>query len=148
MSQPAPTRKRAVLIDTHIWVWLVDGARDQIDAEAVTEVERAAIDGRLFVSVISVWEIGMLEAAGRIRLSTDVHTWIARARRPPGPRIAQLSPTVALESTRLPGDIHRDPADRIIVATARQLPAVLVTRDRRLVEYGAAGHAAVLDAAP
>ena len=148
MSQPAPARKSAILIDTHIWVWLVDGARDQIGMEAVTEIERAALGGRLFVSVISVWEIGMLEASGRIRLSTDIHTWIARARRPPGPRIAQLTPAVAIESTRLPGDIHRDPADRIIAATARQLPAVLITRDRRLVEYGAAGHIAVLDAAP
>lgn len=127
---------------------MVDGAGHQIGPPAVTEIEQAAAAGRLFVSVMSVWEVGMLEAARRIRLSTDVHTWVARARRPPGPRVAQLTPTIALESTRLPGDIHRDPADRIIVATARQLSAVLVTRDRRLLSYGAAGHVTVLDATP
>jgi predicted nucleic acid-binding protein len=63
-------------------------------------------------------------------------------------RLAPLSPAIAVESTRLPGDFHRDPADRFIVATARELGATLVTRDERILRYGAEGFVQVLDATP
>jgi PIN domain nuclease of toxin-antitoxin system len=142
------TPERPLLLDTHALVWSVDGPRREMRATVYPEIERAAAEARAFVSVMSIWELALLDAARRISLSTDIHAWIAIACRPPGMRIAELTPEIAIASTRLPGDIHRDPADRIIVATARQLGATLVTRDRRLLDYGAAGHLAVLDASP
>lgn len=82
----------------------------------------------------------MLVSKGRLTLDRDVGEWVAAALALPGIRLAPLSPEIAVASTRLPGPIHADPADRILVATARHVDAVLVTEDQRLLDYGAAGH--------
>ena len=73
--------------------------------------------------------------------------WVSAALALPGVRLAPIEPAIAVASTRLPGDLHGDPADRLIVATARHLGAVLVTADKQLLAYGALGHVAVLAAA-
>lgn len=88
----------------------------------------------------------MLVSKGRLMLAQDVGEWIQAALALPGIRLEPLSPEVAVASTRLPGALHPDPADRIIVATARRLEATLVTADGLLIEYAAAGHLKVLDA--
>ena len=96
------------------------------------------------VSVISLWEVGMLEAHKRISLTVDVETWTRQALSSPGLSLAPLTPDIALASSRLPGEIHGDPADRMLIATARSLGATLVTRDRRILEYSQAGHVTTL----
>ncbi len=88
----------------------------------------------------------MLVAKRRIRLDRPVEQWVDIALALPGIQLAPLEPAIAVRSTKLPGEFHPDPADRIIVATARSLGATLVTRDRRLVAYGRAGHLDVLEA--
>ena len=90
----------------------------------------------------------MLEAKGRLTLSRGMRDWVRRALGVPGVRLAELSPELALDSSSLPGTVHGDPADRILIATARHLGATLVTRDRHIVAYGEQGLLAVLDATP
>ena len=139
---------RRHLLDTHIWVWYVEGDDRRIPRRVRNVVEPAAERGEAIVSAISVWEVGLLDALGRLQLSAEIRAWTARALRLPGIRFKGLTPSVAIESTRLPGDVHRDPADRILIATARVLAATLVTCDERILDYGAQGHVNVLDARP
>ena len=141
-----PGETAALLLDTHVWVWFVTGDADRLARRVVSRIERAVRDGRCLVSVMSVWEIAMLEAKGRLRLGGAVDAWVAASRRPPGVTIVELTPEIAIESTRLPGEIHGDPADRMLVATARIAGAVLVTCDERILAYGETGHVRVVDA--
>lgn len=135
----------AVLIDTHVLVWLLAG-NERLGTEARKSIQDAALAGELFVSAISPWEIAMLVSKGRLVLEQDVGDWIRAALAQPGIRLEPLSPEVAVASTRLPGALHPDPADRIIVATARHLGARLVTADSLLLDYGKAGHLRTLGA--
>jgi PIN domain nuclease of toxin-antitoxin system len=137
-----------LLLDTHVWVWYVENAAGKFSRKIEPRIERAVARGDVIVSAISVWEIAMLEAAGRLELAVDVRTWVARALSFPGVRLKGLSPSVAIESTRLPGDLHRDPADRILIATARQLGAAIVTCDERILTYAKKRHVKVVDATP
>ena len=135
-----------LLLDTHVWVWFVTGDATRLSPRVVSRIERTVRDGRCLVSVISVWELAMLEAKGRVRLGGALDAWVAASRRPPGVTIAELTPAIAIESTRLPGDMHGDPADRMLIATARTLGGVLVTCDERILVYAKAGHLRALDA--
>ena len=81
----------------------------------------------------------MLVAKGRLRLGQDVAEWLAAALSLPGIRLEPLSPAISVASTRLPWEVHPDPADRILLATARHLDATLITADERLLEYAAQG---------
>ena len=137
-----------LLLDTHVWVWTMEGDRTALSAPAVEEIEAASRAGGLLVAAISVWEVSMLEAKGRISLSIPLDTWIQAALRAPGSRLLDLTPRIAVESTRLPADPPGDPADRILMAGARVESARFVTCDRRILEYAGRGHLAVLDARP
>ena len=144
MSDPA----ERLLLDTHVWIWMVQNAPGRIAAPVVDTMDRAAARGGLLVSAISVWEVAMLHAKGRIVLSLDLDEWVQRGLAAPGVRLAELTPEVLVESTRLPGSIHGDPADRMLVATARRMGAALVTRDGSLLSYAREGYVSVLDATP
>ncbi len=135
-----------LLLDTHVLVWVMGGQHRRIPERVVERIERASRSGGVRVSAISTWEIAMLEAKGRLGLSRPVEEWLSEALRAPGCRMIDLTPAIAVASTRLPGEFVGDPADRIIVASARAAGAVLVTADRAIVEYARAGHVRVLDA--
>jgi PIN domain nuclease of toxin-antitoxin system len=137
---------RALLLDTHIWLWYVENEQKRFSRRIEPLVEAAIQRGELLISAISVWEIAVLDAIRRIELAQDVRTWLGRALGFPGVRLRGLSPSIAIESTRLPGAIHRDPADRILIATARLTGAALVTCDERLLAYARQGHLQVVDA--
>ena len=139
---------RALLLDTHVWVWYVENDARRFSRGIEPLVEGAVQRGEVVVSAISVWEIALLEASGRIELSLDVRAWVGRALGFPGVRLKGLSPSVAIESTRLPGELHRDPADRILIATARSLGSAIVTCDERILAYATKGHVRVVDASP
>jgi len=132
-----------LLLDTHVWIWVAEGIPEKMPAAAMQHIDDAARRGGLYVSVISVWEIGMLAAKGRIRLSKPVRRWVKEALEAPGLRLLPLEPDIALDCNDLPGDFHPDPADRILVASARYLDVPLITHDRRVISYGQAGHVAV-----
>jgi PIN domain nuclease of toxin-antitoxin system len=137
-----------IVLDTHVWLWMVDGERSQLTAQAIQEIDDASRRGDIVVSAISVWEVAMLEAKGRISLSRPVDDWVRSALRAPGSRLLPLSPEIAIESTRLPGSAHGDPADRILIASARVTGGQLATRDRVILDYAEGGHVAALDVTP
>ena len=97
-----------------------------------------------YISPITAWEVGLLVARSRLQLLITPPRWFARLFEVPNVKLADLSPDLLIASSFLPGEPPRDPADRIILATARDLGAALVTRDRALVRYGAQGHVKVV----
>ncbi len=135
-----------LILDTHVWIWLVNGGPEPLLGGATDAIRRACAASALAVSAISIWEVAMLEAKGRLQLQMDCLEWVAEATRRAGLRVLPLSPEVAVASTRLPGDLHGDPADRIIAATARHEGAILVTRDRSLLGYAAQGYLRAIEA--
>jgi PIN domain nuclease of toxin-antitoxin system len=135
-----------ILIDTHCWVWSQFGYEHEFSTQGLSMFKQAAADGILVLSVISVWEVALLESKGRLHLHMDCLEWVRRALETPGLSLVPLTPEIAVESTRLPGEMHADPADRILVATARSLGARLMTRDQALLDYGRKRHARIVSA--
>jgi len=128
-----------VLLDTHAWIWLMNGST-RLGPKARKAIQRSMNSEAVLVSAISAWEVAMLVSKGRLVLDRDVGEWVQAALAQPGIRLEALSSEVAVTSTRLPGDLHADPADRIIAATVRNRAAVLLTDDQLLLDYGKAGH--------
>jgi PIN domain nuclease of toxin-antitoxin system len=122
-----------ILLDTHIWVWWVNGSPQLTPAQSA-HLEANESKG-LGVSVISCWEVAKLVELNRLVLRCPVGEWIAQALAYPGVRLLYLTPRIAIESTQLPGPFHRDPADQIIVATARIRGCPLLTGDARILSY-------------
>ena len=138
----------ALVLDTHVWIWMVEGNDTALSVSAVKAIEAAARDGAVRVSAISVWELAMLERKGRLSLSRPVDDWVVAALHVPGIRLLPLTPEIAIESTRLPGTPHGDPADRILMASARHLGGRLATCDRAILEYAAGGQLRTLNCRP
>jgi PIN domain nuclease of toxin-antitoxin system len=120
-----------IVLDTHVWVWWVDdhprlkrSVRDRMDAEDDVRI-----------CAISLLEVATGASRGRLQLRPSVEHWLHLAQLPAQVRIEPLSDTLCLQSTTLPGDFHRDPADRLIVALARQLDAQLATADVQILSY-------------
>jgi len=124
---------RTLLVDTHVWIWYVDGAPLPEPLDAL--LRRADGEHRLIVSDISAWEVATKAGKGKLDLAIDSALWIQRAERMPGFTLVPLDRDLLLLSTRLPGALHGDPADRMIVATALLRACPLVTADRRIIEY-------------
>jgi PIN domain nuclease of toxin-antitoxin system len=122
-----------ILLDTHIWIWLAD-EHEELSAYHAQIIAEHRSDG-LGVSAISCWEVAKLVEYGRLNLACDLETWMEAALDLPGIQLIELTPTVAIESTKLPGDFHRDPADQIIVATARTYRLDLLTVDDKILKY-------------
>ena len=133
-----------LLLDTHYWFWLQLGVREEFTGTVLGAIHDAAASGSLLLSAISVWELGMLEAKGRIHLHAPCEQWVGEALATPGLTLVPLTPEIALASSRLPQPFHGDPADQIIVATARSMGARLATRDRKILEYGRKRHVEVI----
>ncbi len=125
----------SVLLDTHVWIWLVTGNERLALSPALTSIMNAQEHGRVIVSTISVWEVAMLEMKGRIRLQFPMKQWIENALAAPGVQLQGVTPSIALESTRLPGEFHSDPADRMLMATARDLNIPFITADNLILAY-------------
>ena len=130
-----------VLLDTCAVIWLANG--DPLRDGAAGKIQDAALGGGVFVSPISAWEIGMLSRpkAGRaIAFLPDPATWFARFMAGPGIRPAAFTAQMAIGASQLPEPLHGDPADRLLIATARHLSMPIVTRDTKILAYAAAGH--------
>lgn len=122
-----------ILLDTHVWVWWVHGD-PRLTAE-YAEVLASNEAGGLGVSAISCWEVAKLVEYRRLVLPIPTEHWLDQALSYPGVRLLELTPRIAVESTSLPGEFHRDPADQILVATARVLGCPLVTADEKIRRY-------------
>lgn len=133
-----------LLWDTCAAIWIYEKA--QLSKAAVDALAAAHRDGVVsYVSPITAWEVGMLTARGRLQLVISPERWFATLFDVPGVRLAELPPEVLIASSYLPGKPPNDPTDRIIAATARDLGATLITRDRALLDYGEQGHVRVVE---
>jgi PIN domain nuclease of toxin-antitoxin system len=128
-------KQHKILLDTHVLIWLVNGD-SAISQMFRKEVDLVSQKSSILISPITIWEIGMLVEKGRIELEMDCHEWVERILALPGIQLAPLSPRIAIQSTRLPGNLHADPADRILIATAHIEDAVLITADKKILAYG------------
>jgi PIN domain nuclease of toxin-antitoxin system len=122
-----------IILDTHIWIWWVHGVARLTESQ-ITCLRDNEAHG-LGVSAISCWEVAKLVELGRLNLPCPVLDWLHLALAFPGIRLLELTPAVAAESAQLPPGFHRDPADQIIVATARVYDCPLVTVDKQIQSY-------------
>jgi PIN domain nuclease of toxin-antitoxin system len=127
-----------LLLDTCAAMWVVDGRLSEKARNALDQSWKAKLP--TFVSPITAWEVGVLAARGRFKSPLSPERWFERVLSLPNVRLAEMSPRVLLGSSFLPGALFRDPADRIIAATAREFGFVVMTRDRALLEYAVQGH--------
>ena len=123
-----------IVLDTHAWIWWVTGSA-ALPGKVTTQLEQAMRERAIRVSSISVWEVAQLVARGRLELTMDVADWVEKSESLPFLEFVPLDNRIAIRSTRLPGTLHTDFADRIIVATAQTLGATLVTKDEKLRRY-------------
>jgi PIN domain nuclease of toxin-antitoxin system len=124
-----------VLLDTHVWLWSVDGDARRIGRRARLRLVRAEADDAIRVSPASVFEVAALYTHGRVRLSRAPEQWIHDALDAAGLRVAEFSPEMAIDAGLIPRAMLPDPLDRLLVATARYLDATLLTADARILEY-------------
>ncbi|MDQ6612399.1 MAG: type II toxin-antitoxin system VapC family toxin, partial [Gemmatimonadota bacterium] len=112
-----------------------NGTPGSLGTAARTLIDRAAIAGRLFLSDFSFWEVARLVSKGQLQPQADLNLWLDRAESAPGIVTVPVTREVLVQSTRLPGTPHGDPADRILLASAGMLGAALLTCDRGIITY-------------
>jgi PIN domain nuclease of toxin-antitoxin system len=132
-----------LLLDTHVWIWLVRG-EGRIPKDILELMLMAAGAGSMFLSVMSIWELSLLDAKRRISLNMPCLSWVHTALDRSRAQTVPLTPEVAASCHQLTGELHGDPIDRILVATARLEGLTLVTRDRAILDYAARGHVRAL----
>ena len=124
-----------LLLDTHVWVWAVEGNVRRIGRRTRQLLARAGSQDALRISPATVFELTALHTAGRLRLTRPVDQWVRDALEGAGVRIAALSPAIALDAGQIPRGALGDPLDRLLIATARQVNATFLTSDTRILEY-------------
>ena len=122
-----------ILLDTHVWWWSL-AEPENLSEQAVVSIRQSKTDER-FLSSISIWEFAMMVAKKRIELKVSPSKWISRALEETGITVVEISPDIAIDSCNLPGEFHKDPADRIIASTARILNLTLLTKDQKILDY-------------
>ena len=123
-----------IVLDTHSWVWFVDDPR-LLSVQARKATERALAANAIVISAISCWEVAMLSASGRLKLTIDVRDWIAKCETLPFFNFVPVDNAIFVRSVFLSGPLHADPADRIIMATALTRDIPIVTKDRKIRSY-------------
>jgi len=126
-----------ILLDTHAALWLMNG--EMLSPDLVKKIQSAADKDALYISPITAWEIATLVRKGRIALTMSPANWFAQMIGK-GVALADMAPDTLIASVFLPGEPPSDPADRIIIATARDESLTLVTRDDKILQYGQQGH--------
>lgn len=128
------------LLDTHVWVWAQRGETNWFDPVLLLELEESQRRRQLCLSAISVLEMARLVALQQYSLGCSIDDFVNEATKDDGLVLLDLTPRILIESTRLPGEIHRDPSDRLLIATAREHGLTLVTRDKALLRYAKQGY--------
>jgi len=135
-SESPPYGSEWLLLDSHVWYWLLEDVADALRASIRTTVLEAVGQGRVAISEASAWELFTKAHRGRLRTAIPPRDWITRALAAPGLRVVPLARAVLFDSVELPGDsAPRDPFDRVIIATARQEGMTLVTADRAILDW-------------
>jgi PIN domain nuclease of toxin-antitoxin system len=123
-----------IVIDTHIWLWWLSNP-EKLSKLASEHIDNEIKNGQIIISTISTWEMAMLIAKGRLKMSIGISDWIAATESLPFVKFSRVDNKIALQSVQLPGKLHNDPADRIIIATAITMNASVVTSDRKIIAY-------------
>lgn len=123
-----------IVLDTHVLVWFVSSP-DNLSRSAQKRINEEIKKNEILISSISVWEIFMLIKKERIKLSMHPATWLEKVESLPFIQFVPVDNRIASQSVNLPEPLHNDPADRIIVATALNHGATLITSDRRILRY-------------
>ena len=126
-----------ILMDTHVWLWMTTADARRLSKRAQARLRRVDRAKGLLVSVMSVWEVAMLESRSRLDLDMECGAWVRRALADSDVSLFPLTPAIAVASTRLPGEFHGDPTDRILIASALETGAVRATADDRILRYAA-----------
>jgi len=124
-----------ILLDTHVLIWWVNGDGDRMSPDATAAIAAEMLGGEIVVSSISAWEIAMLVAHGRLSLSMDVAAWLRTVQAVKSVRFVPIDNEIGLKAVELPGEFHKDPADRFIVATARRLGVPVISADEKIRTY-------------
>jgi PIN domain nuclease of toxin-antitoxin system len=129
-----------VLLDTCAAIWLFE--QEPLSQVSLVAIRAAAVSSEVFVSPVSAWEVGLLARRRQRALSfqPSAQAWFDDLLALPGMRLIPLTHRAAIEASSLTANFHRDPADRLLIATARELGVPLVTRDRRILDYAEQGH--------
>lgn len=127
------------ILDTPVWLRLMEGDPG-LGGEIVDAIERSAALGSLYVATLSLWEVAILEAVGRIRFTVPVDIWLADAIETPGLNLLEIDVRIAAESARLPGPFDGDAVDRMLVGAARSRSGCLYTSDPAIIAYGRLGY--------
>lgn len=128
-------KQHKVVFDTHVFIWHMF-ADPQLPIKFRKNIDRLQNTHPILVSPMTFWEISLLSEKGRISLDMDCLDWVEQALCDPGFQLAPFTPQIAVLSSRLPGTVHGDPVDRILIATAFECHAVLVTCDEKILKYG------------
>ncbi len=123
-----------IVLDTHAWVWFVSNP-ERLSKAAKKAVDASIENNEVFISSISAWEVALLVAKERLKLTMDVTDWISKSERLPFLQFVPVDNSLAVKSVNLPQPLHQDPADRIIIATAMNIGAPIVTKDEKLRGY-------------
>ena len=126
---------KIILLDTHVWLWYASGVSQGISRNLRTLIEKLTPNSAVKLSAISLWEIGILVMKDKITLIPSVKEWVYKALGDTRVSVEDIHTDIALESTLLPRELRGDPADRIIIATAKHLGATLITRDKEILSY-------------
>lgn len=124
-----------LLLDTHVWVWSVEGDVRRVGRRARRLLSRAESQDILRISPATLFEVTALHTAGRLRLARPPEQWIRQALDVGSVRLAALSPAIAIDAGHIPRTALADPLDRLLVATARQIDATFLTSDARILDY-------------
>jgi len=123
-----------IVLDTHAWVWFLSNP-ELLSKKAKRYVDVAVEEKAIMISSISAWEVALLVARKRLILTLELSNWIAKSEMLPFLKFIPVDNSVAIKSVNLPQPLHRDPADRIIIATAISLGAPIVTKDEKILNY-------------
>jgi len=123
-----------IVLDTHVWVWFISNPK-LLSKAAKKAIDVSMEQKAIFISSISAWEVALLAAKKRLKLTMDVTDWITKSERLPFLQFIPVDNSVAVKSVNLPQPLHKDPADRLIIATAITIAAPVVTKDEKLWDY-------------
>jgi PIN domain nuclease of toxin-antitoxin system len=126
--------ERMILLDTHIWLWWLHDS-NRLSGRMQSEIATEEVENGVLISAISVWEIAVKSSLGKLTLPLPIDEWYEMAQVYPGIIVESLNPLDAIASTQLPGEFHKDPADRILIAIARRYDIPLVTMDNKILNY-------------
>ena len=127
-----------LILDTHVLMWYSQGI--ELTSQQVDLIDQAIINSSLYISAISIWEITMLANKGKIVINIPIKDWINKLLLISKIKIIDLSPDTLIESVLLPNYEYRDPADRLIIASVRLTNSVIMTFDRKIINYANLGY--------